>query len=72
MVNFSAGHFVSFNSRQNRKLNKLEKYLKNQIKKISILTWMGKHQLAIWDNRSMLHQGTLFNGNRIMYRITIK
>ena len=32
---------------------------------------MGKNQLAIWDNRSMLHQATLFKGNRKMHRITI-
>ena len=31
-----------------------------------------KNQLAIWDNRSMLHQATPFKGNRIMHRITIK
>ena len=27
-IYFSAGHFIGFNSRQNRKLNELEKYLK--------------------------------------------
>ena len=33
-IYFSAGHFIGFNSRQNRKLNDLEKYLKkHQIKK---------------------------------------
>ena len=31
-----------------------------------------KNSLAIWDNRSMLHQATPFNGIRKMYRITIK
>src|SRR6056300_32668 len=31
-----------------------------------------KDQIAIWDNRSMLHQATAFNGNRKMYRITIQ
>ena len=73
-IYFSAGHFVGFNSRQNRKLNELEKYLKkHQIKKKFqfSLEWE-KNQLAIWDNRSMLHQATPFNGNRIMHRITIK
>ena len=30
-----------------------------------------KDQLAIWDNRAMLHQATPFKGNRILHRITI-
>ncbi len=69
----SPGHFVGFNSNIIRK-KKLEKYLFNhQIKKIFqySLEWE-KDQLAIWDNRSMLHQATPFKGNRIMHRITIK
>ena len=69
----SPGHFVGFNSNLIRK-KKLEKYLFNhQIKKIFqySLEWE-KNQLAIWDNRSMLHQATPFKGNRIMHRITIK
>ena len=69
----SPGHFVGFNSNLIRK-KKLEKYLFNhQIKKIFqySLEWE-KDQLAIWDNRSMLHQATPFKGNRIMHRITIK
>ena len=39
-IYFSAGHFIGFGTRKNRKLNELEKYLKkHQIKKkISILT----------------------------------
>ena len=60
-IYFSAGHFIGFNSRQNRKLNELEKYLKkHQIKKKFqfSLEWE-KNQLAIWDNRSMLHQQLL-------------
>ena len=53
--------------------HKLKKYLFNhQIKKKFqySLEWE-KNQLAIWDNRSMLHQATPFKGNRIMHRITI-
>ena len=52
---------------------KLKKLLfKHQIKKKFqySLEWE-KNQLAIWDNRSMLHQATPFKGNRIMHRITI-
>ncbi|MDC3167173.1 TauD/TfdA family dioxygenase [Candidatus Pelagibacter sp.] len=48
------------------------KLFKHQIKKKfqHSLEWE-KNQLAIWDNRSMLHQATPFKGNRIMHRITI-
>ncbi len=69
----SPGHFVGFNSKINRE-EKLEKYLFNhQIKKKFqfSLEWE-INQLAIWDNRSMLHQATPFKGNRIMHRITIQ
>ena len=69
----SPGHFVGFNSKKNRE-QKLEKYLFNhQIKKKFqfSLQWE-TNQLAIWDNRSMLHQATSFKGNRIMHRITIQ
>ena len=69
----SPGHFVGFNSNLIRN-KKLEKYLFNhQIKKKFqySLEWE-KNQLAIWDNRSMLHQATPFKGTRIMHRITIE
>jgi len=69
----SPGHFVGFNSKLKRE-SKLEKYLFNhQIKKKFqfSLEWE-INQLAIWDNRSMLHQATSFKGNRIMHRITIQ
>tara|TARA_B100001741_G_scaffold278954_1_gene251299 strand:+ start:287 stop:1078 length:792 start_codon:yes stop_codon:yes gene_type:complete len=69
----SPGHFVGFNSKL-KKEGKLEKYLFNhQIKKKFqfSLEWEA-NQLAIWDNRSMLHQATPFKGNRIMHRITIQ
>ena len=70
----SPGHFKNFLSK-NKKLNKeLEKFLfKHQVKKKFqySLEWE-KNQLAIWDNRSMLHQATPFKGARIMHRITIQ
>ena len=53
---------------------KLKNFLFNhQTKKIFqySLEWE-KNQLAIWDNRSMLHQATAFKGNRIMHRITVQ
>ena len=68
----SPGHFVDFNQKIKNK-SKLKKFLFNhQIKKKFqySLDWE-KNQLAIWDNRSMLHQATPFKGNRIMHRITI-
>ena len=69
----SPGHLINF-SEKNKKDLKLKNYLINhQIKKKFqySLEWE-KDQLAIWDNRSMLHQATPFNGRRKMYRITIK
>ena len=69
----SPGHFVGFSSKI-KSQKKLKKFLFNhQIKKKFqfSLPWE-KNQLAIWDNRSMLHQATPFKGNRIMHRITIK
>ncbi len=69
----SPGHLVGF-GKNIKNQEKLKKFLFNhQIKKKFqfSLTWE-KNQLAIWDNRSMLHQATPFKGNRIMHRITIK
>ena len=69
----SPGHFVGFDPSSAEEI-KLKKYLFNhQIKKNFqySLEW-NKNQLAIWDNRSMLHQATRFKGNRIMHRITIQ
>ena len=69
----SPGHFVGFNNLNKKEETKLKKFLfKHQIKKKFqySLEWE-KNQLAIWDNRSMLHQATPFKGDRIMHRITI-
>ena len=68
----SPGHFMDFKPNIKHPL-KIKKFLlKHQIKKKFqySLEWE-KNQLAIWDNRSMLHQATPFKGNRIMHRITI-
>ena len=68
----SPGHFMGFKPKIKNQF-KLKKFLlKHQIKKKFqySLEWE-KNQLAIWDNRSMLHQATPFKGNRIMHRITI-
>ena len=71
-IYFSPGHFVDFKPNIKNK-SKLKKFLfSHQIKKKFqySMPWE-KNQLAIWDNRSMLHQATPFRGNRIMHRITI-
>ena len=68
----SPGHFVGFKP-ITKEEQKLKKFLFNhQVKKRFqySLQWE-KNQLAIWDNRSMLHQATPYKGNRIMHRITI-
>ena len=69
----SPGHFVGFHPFTKDEI-KLKKYLFNHQVKRKFqysLEWK-KNQLAIWDNRSMLHQATPFKGNRIMHRITIQ
>jgi alpha-ketoglutarate-dependent taurine dioxygenase len=68
----SPGHLISFN-KSVKNFNNLKNVLfKHQTKKQFqySLEWE-KDQIAIWDNRSMLHQATAFNGNRKMHRITI-
>tara|TARA_Y100001935_G_C17290846_1_gene503210 strand:+ start:1036 stop:1827 length:792 start_codon:yes stop_codon:yes gene_type:complete len=68
----SPGHLIDFTGKYKGNL-KLKKLLTHhQIKKKFqfSLKW-NKNQLAIWDNRSMLHQATPFKGERVMHRITI-
>jgi len=73
-IYFSAGHFIGFTNSKNKKLKEIEYFLKKHQtkKKFQFSLEWEKNQVAIWDNRSMLHQATPFNGNRIMHRITIK
>ena len=70
----SPGHLEKFlNTKQDKEKKIKDFLLKHQIKKNFIFTFeWEKNSLAIWDNRSMLHQATPFNGNRIMHRITIQ
>ena len=68
----SPGHLMDFKPKI-KDTPKLKIFLlRHQVKKKFqySLEWE-KNQLAIWDNRSMLHQATPFRGNRIMHRITI-
>ncbi|MBD1166730.1 TauD/TfdA family dioxygenase, partial [Pelagibacterales bacterium SAG-MED07] len=68
----SPGHLVGFQPKIKNEVDLKKKLFKHQTKKKfqHSLEWE-KNQLAIWDNRSMLHQATPFKGNRIMHRITI-
>jgi len=68
----SPGHLVGFSPKLKNSEKVKKELFKHQIKKKFqySLEWE-KNQLAIWDNRSMLHQATSFKGNRIMHRITI-
>jgi len=69
----SPGHVVKIlRVNQNEEKNIKSFLFKHQLKKKFqySLQWE-KNQLAIWDNRSMLHQATPFKGRRIMHRITI-
>ncbi len=70
----SPGHvenFLNINIKDDKKIKNF--LFKHQIKKKFVFAFeWEKNSLAIWDNRSMLHQATPFNGNRIMHRITIK
>mgnify|MGYP001176373053 CR=1 FL=1 len=68
----SPGHLIRLKTKI-KDQEELKKFLlKHQVKKTFqySLEWE-KNQLAIWDNRSMLHQATPFKGNRVMHRITI-
>ena len=68
----SPGHLIGFQPKIKNEKSLKKKLFRHQIKKKFqySLEWE-KNQLAIWDNRSMLHQATPFKGNRIMHRITI-
>jgi len=68
----SPGHLIAFNKSMINFENLKNSLFKHQTKKKFqySLEWE-KDQIAIWDNRSMLHQATTFNGNRKMHRITI-
>ena len=68
----SPGHLIDFKPKIKNQLKLKRLLLNHQVKKKFqySLEWE-KNQLAIWDNRSMLHQATPFKGNRIMHRITI-
>jgi taurine dioxygenase len=68
----SPGHLINFKPKIKNQIKLKKLLLNHQVKKKFqySLEWE-KNQLAIWDNRSMLHQATPFKGNRIMHRITI-
>mgnify|MGYP005992984257 CR=1 FL=1 len=69
----SPGHLIAFDKSMKNFKNLKSSLFKHQTKKKFqySLEWE-KDQIAIWDNRTMLHQATAFNGNRKMYRITVQ
>jgi alpha-ketoglutarate-dependent taurine dioxygenase len=69
----SPGHLIAFDKSMKNFKNLKSSLFKHQTKKQFqySLEWE-KDQVAIWDNRSMLHQATYFNGNRKMHRITVQ
>ena len=70
----SPGHVTNFLDLDEKEAKKLQDFLfKHQVKKefVYAFEWE-KNSIAMWDNRSMLHQATPFSGNRIMHRITIQ
>ncbi len=70
----SPGHVVDFMNIDKKDSDKLKDFLfKHQIKKEFVFSFeWEKNSIAIWDNRSILHQATPFSGNRIMHRITVQ
>ena len=70
----SPGHVIKFDGLSDQESNRIKEFLfKHQIKKEFLFSFeWEKNTIAIWDNRSMLHQATPFNGSRVMHRITIQ
>ncbi len=69
----SLGHFIKFKNNEKKLIRFKKNLFRHQIKKEFqfSLEWE-KNQIAIWDNRSMLHKATSFKGDRKMHRITIQ
>ena len=70
----SPGHVTNFLDLDEKEAKKLQDFLfKHQVKKefVYAFEWE-KNSIAMWDNRSMLHQATPFSGDRIMHRVTIQ
>ncbi len=70
----SPGHMIKFDGISDEESEKIKNYLfQHQIKKDFLFSFeWEKNTIAIWDNRSMLHQATPFKGSRLMHRITIQ
>ena len=65
----SAGRFHHAQSQLHRFLNCIGGYTRSKF--TYSFAWK-KGDIALWSNRSMLHAATAFNGDRIMFRITIQ
>ena len=70
----SPGHLIKFNGIESSETKDLKRFLfHHQIKEEFIFSFeWEENSIALWDNRSMLHQATSFSGERIMHRITIQ
>ena len=70
----SPGHMIKFDGVSYEESEKIKKFLfKHQIRKDFLFSFeWERNTIAIWDNRSMLHQATSFKGTRVMHRITIQ
>ena len=68
----SPGHLIGLIPKTKNETVLKNKLFNHQLrKKFQYSLEWEKNQLAIWDNRSMLHQATPFKGSRIMHRITL-
>ena len=69
----SPGHVVGINNLHSEQEELINFLSSHQIKKdFSFSFGWKKGDIALWSNRSMLHAATSFNGDRKMFRITIK
>ncbi len=70
----SPGHVVSLKNCEPKEADSLKDFLfGHQTKKEFIFSFeWEKGDIVLWDNRSVIHKASEFNGKRIMYRITIQ
>lgn len=70
----SPGHVVSLENCKENEKETLKKFLfDHQIKKEFTYSYSwDKGDIICWDNRSMIHKASEYNGKRIMYRITVQ
>jgi len=69
----SPGHVVSLKNCIKDEIDSLKNFIfKHQTRKDFIFAYeWEKGDVVLWDNRSIIHKASAFNGNRKMYRITV-